>query len=287
MVLILRLGRFLPRALLGMFVLGQFVFLFGINTCEVVRHYLDTVPGLAETYPQLPGKGAPSRRYLDGFEQVGDRWAELTGQMQKWSLFAPGVSADIPFLAVELRWDEEPDGARSAVAWVGAAATGQFLPAALCWAAMAPPPPVYLLSDNEPRDIHRYLRWGKFRLRRYESALDVSLHVFPDKEPEEMELKWRQQIFDRVADEATAMRAYLEYRWQTYQESHPNVPLPRQVILHVRVYRVPAPPGPEPWTWTGPVTRPMARWRPHVHDLAGAPPVERYDLIAERFDPLP
>ena len=34
------------------------------------------------------------------------RWADLTGQQQPWSLFAPAVGADVTFPAVEFRWHD-------------------------------------------------------------------------------------------------------------------------------------------------------------------------------------
>ena len=93
--------------------------------------------------------------------------------------------------------------------------------------------------------------------------------------------------FDKVRREPHTIHAYLEWRWRTYQQIHPDAETPRQVILHVRTYRIPPPPGPEPWTWAGPEDRPVARWRPGFARPAGALPVEAYDLLAERFDVLP
>ena len=125
-------------------------------------------------------------------------------------------------------------------------------------------------------------------------------HHFRDKRDlfqavvEQIEQEVLQKVAETALSEAdpwdqqsAAIRAYLEWRWRAYQAAHPDVEMPKQVILHVRVYRIPPPPGERPWKWDGPVDRPMARWRPHVHYITGAPPIEVYDLIAQRYDMLP
>jgi hypothetical protein len=263
-----RVGRWIARALLGTFVVWQLAFLVGLNFCEVTRQYVGTFKDeVAEAFPSLLDAESPPARRLAKLEQVCSRWAELTGQYQNWSLFAPDVWSDIPFVAVEFRWDDAPANAPAA--------------------ATAPRAPVYFLSDNEPRDVRRYFRVGRFRLRRYESNLDVALAIDPDKTDEDMLDKWRSSIRNRVSAEALAMRAYLEWRWREYHAAHPDVETPKQVILHVRVYRIPPPSAPQPWIWSDPEDRPLARWRPHFSYPPEAKPVEPYDLSAERYDVLP
>src|SRR5262245_35083361 len=280
-------GRWIVRILLGLFVLWQLVFLAGLNFCEVARHYLGTFAEFTKSIPTLADEPSLARQRLAKFEQVLTRWSELTNQTQSWSLFAPDVWSNIPFVAVEFRWDEEPANACAAAGLLGTLAAGDPV-LALGWCAMPPPrPPVYFLSDNEPPDIYHYFRLGLFRLRRYESNLDVSLFIEHDKSKEDMQDKWRQWIFDRVRGNPNGIRTYLEWRWRTYRSAHPDAELPKQVIMHVRVYRVPPPPGPRPWTWDGPDESPVARWRPHTEYAPEVPRVEVYDLVAKRFDTLP
>jgi hypothetical protein len=278
-----RLVHGLFRVGLGLFVLWQVIFLIGLNLCQVGRHYIEYVPGMAETFPSLASPDTAARQRLATFEQVATRWLELTGQVQSWELFAPNVWYDIPFVAVELRWDEAPNGARSAAGLVATLAGMQPLPAASAWIAAAPSASVYLLSDNEPRDIHHYFRMGRFRLRRLEGQIDKDFYVPPDKTAEDMTDQWRREVFDRVRSQSAVMRVYLEWRWNRYHAEHPDCATPKQVILHVRLYRIP-PPDTAPWVWEGPEDRPLARWRPHVRYVPGRPQVEVYDLIAERFD---
>jgi hypothetical protein len=283
-----RVGCWIARAVLGAFVIWQFAFVVGLNFCEVTRHYVGTYPEqVGEVSPSLLDAESPTSRRLAKLEQVCTRWAEFTGQLQNWSLFAPDVWANTPFVAVEFRWDEEPANACAAAGLVAALAASEPLPGVTAWAATAPRPPDYVLSDNEPRDIHCYFRVGRFRLRRFEGNIDVSLAVDPGKTDDDMLDKWRTSIRNRVSAEALAVRAYLEWRWQEYQAAHPDVETPKQVILHVRVYRIPLPNDRQPWDWEGPVDRPMARWRPHFLYPSDGRRIEAYDLIAERYDVLP
>jgi hypothetical protein len=264
MQMLRRVGRWIAGFSLGLFVVWQLVFLLGLNLCEVTRHCVAWVPQLELTFPDLADTESKTRVRLDRAERVWTRWAEFTGQAQNWSLFAPNVWANVPFAAVELRWDEEPANDRA-----------------------APRPPVYLISDNEPVDVSSYFRIGLFRLRRYESSLDIGFQKDPDKSDEAMDDKWRQNIFDKVRREPHTIRAYLEWRWRRYHADHPDLETPKQIILHVRTYRIPPPPGPSPWKWAGPEDRPVARWRPGFAYPDGALPVEAYDLVAERYDVLP
>jgi len=282
-----RVGRWIARALLGLFVAWQLAFVLGLNFCEVARRWLDSDKWASRAFPTLTDTQSLARRRFDRLERGFTRWAEFTNQPQSWSLFAPNVWSDIPFVAVEFRWEEEPANARTAAGLVGLLANPGPFSGASAWAATAPRPPVLVLSDNEPPDVRHYFRIGLFRLRRYESNLDVSLAIDTDKTDEEMADKWRSSIRNRASNEAPAMRAYLEWRWQEYRTAHPEIETPRQVILHVRVYRIPPPSAPQPWTWAGPVDRPIARWRPHFSYPPGARPVEAYDLVAERYDVLP
>src|SRR5207245_4706366 len=86
------------------------------------------------------------------------RWAEFSGQPQNWSLFAPGVTAEIPFLAVEFRWDDDPLSAESVAPRLAALAGDGPLSAAALHAALAErrraslPVPQLLLSENAPAD---------------------------------------------------------------------------------------------------------------------------------------
>jgi hypothetical protein len=252
---------------LGAFIVWQFAYLIGINSCEMTRSGLAYFADETDVQPRLLDPQKLEGRCFARIELLFTRWDEFTGQPQSWSLFAPNVWSHIPFVAVELRWDDEPAGAPAA--------------------ANAPHPPVLLLSDNEPQDVSRYLRLGLFRLRRFESNIDVGLSIDTDKSIEEMQDRWRQNTFERVKDRALAMLAYLEWRMSRYLAEHPDVGMPHQVILRVRVYRVPQPPMPKNWIFEPAENHTLARWRPRFAYAEDALPVEVYDRIAERYDVLP
>jgi hypothetical protein len=265
--MLLLAGRWIARFLLGLFVVWQLVFVVGLNFCEVTRHYLVTFEDESpEAFYSLVNKESPAGKRFAKLEQVFTRWSELTEQPQKWSLFAPNVWANVPFVAVEFRWDEEPPNSP--------AAAGARLP-------------VTLLSDNEPRNVHRYFRIGLFRIRRFEGNLSPNLYHGIDKTDEDMQDEWRRIIRRAAHDDGVAIRAYMEWRWRQYQAEHPDVETPRQVILHLRTYRIPAPSDTEPPDWSDPEDVPLARWRPHFAYAENALPVEIYDLVAERFDVMP
>jgi hypothetical protein len=262
------LGRCLRSALgflTGLFILWQLAFLLGINACEVTRHCLVSLSEDTGDVPALLDAEKTQGRHFRQIERLFTRWAEFSNQPQSWSLFAPNVWSHIPFVAVELRWDDEPPGAPAP--------------------ADAPHPSVILLSDNEPVDVAHYLRSGDFRLRRFESSIDVGMPIDPDKSADDMQDRWRQKTFDRVKDQAVAMRAYLEWRLGRYTAEHPAVARPKQVILLQRIYRIPDPD--HPWKLDPPEVHTLARWRPGFAYAADAMPVEVYDRLAARFDVLP
>src|SRR5262249_54091092 len=155
--------------------------------------------------------------------------------------FAPGVDQDITFVAVELRWDPE----------------GRSQP------ARPPFPAELLLSENEPEDPTAFFRWGKFRLRKYESYLDLSLTVAPGQDPAEAAGRRREQVRKKVAKEWDTIHAYFQYRWQSYRSEHPGRPLPTKFILHVRQYHIPEPGGAS-GALPVPASFPIARWRPRI-----------------------
>jgi len=132
--------------------------------------------------------------------------------------------------------------------------------------------------------VRRYVKFGRFRLRRYESNIDVSL-ASPDKEPDAVVDSWRENIEDRVRDRWRLIEAYLQWQLRRWSQKHPDLPQPKQVILWVRLYRVPPPEdAPSPWTWQGPEWHPVARWQPDAERQSGLLPVEMFNPVVDRFE---
>ncbi len=312
------------QVVLGLFIVGQLFFLFAANLLQLgsaFRRNLDSHPDIASAVFEWTN---PKGHLNDAGELLSaciTRWSEMTGQPQNWSLFAPNVTEKIPFVAVEFYWEEDPHSAVSVSRPLACLAAAKPLEEVPVMASsllesnsidrkklsslLAPlavqiqqgelPPAswrndahlsIFLRSENEPTDIHRFFRVGKFRLRRFETTIDLSL-TSDGKSADEVADSWREAIEGKVREENKAIEAYLRWRLRRFQVQHPELPLPKQVILWARVYRVPPPDHcPEPWSWLGPEQTPVARWQPEAHWEAGHLPVEMYNPVVPRFESL-
>jgi hypothetical protein len=317
-----------PRVLLGAFILWQLAFLFGVNFLEMIKWARDEMPkdkeaarGIERVFPGWPSKSGHFHDLADLGDKVTRRYAQLTGQTQGWSLFAPDVGKQCVFPAVLVRWDDDPFSAPALTRPLTPLAAGGPLEAAALWAAAlerplpvpvpklaarelsvlaatsplevgllraalppAPVPaaPVTILSDNEPRDIGSYFRVGNFRLRRLESNLTLVLRQVDDETPAEAAERWRGRIAELLEDNGDVVRAYLRWRWDSYRKANPEAPPPKQLIFLVRRYPITAPKHAPPY-WQGPFTVPVARWQPDVHWSAGRSPLEMYNPVTQRF----
>jgi len=260
-------ARAAARGALGLFVVGQLLFLLTSNLLSVedaVRAALQKSPPAQRVAPDLFDGTGRAHAGLRAVERLTRRWEELTGQAQNWQLFAPDVADVVPFVAVELRWDDDrlPQSDASRV-------------------PPAPPPPVLLLSENEPTDPDRFLRVGHFRLRRYESTIDVA--PLPGKPFDPRGEEWAALVERATRDGPEAMHAYLRWRTAAFLRDHPGLPPPSQAVLLVRLYRIPPPPGPRPWDWEYLGQHRVARWLPGATAPPGFLPVETYDPAGDTF----
>jgi hypothetical protein len=210
--------RRVARVLLGSFVLGQAAFLLAANA-----------GALQDRTPVLGSLTRP--------------WAELTGQEQSWALFAPDVADYVPFVTVDLRWQDRP--------------------------------PWRLPALNAPADPQHFFRLGNFRYRRVESALEVSPEQGRPFEPSGA--AWRAALERQVAWKEADRIAYLRWRLSAFLSERPDLPPPSEVVLSMHLHRIPAPPGPEPWDWDDLGVYPVARWRP------GSAVLEVYDPRTDDF----
>jgi hypothetical protein len=248
-------GPTTPQYILGLFVLWQLFFLVASNFIGMVQSVQKHTSYIPKDWKKKIDRHASwffneNSHFNDALKAVDgitDRWAYLTCQPQGWSLFAPNVGREITFVAVEMRWDDHDPWARPAPA-------GAEMPYA----------PELLLSENEPRDPTHFFRWGKFRLRKYESYLDVSLTV-DSKDPAEVASDWEEQIKKRLTYNQDRrwdnIHAYFLSRFRDFRETHPNRPMPRQFILHVRRYDIPRP-SEFSLSWYRPDSLPICRWKP-------------------------
>jgi hypothetical protein len=248
------------QVLLGLFIAGQLGFLFAANVLNYLDHVRPKLKGRRFIETVLPGWTRKEGHFYDACQVASgltSRWAEVTGQPQDWGLFAPTVVSKVPFLAVELRWDGDP------------------------------PRTELLLSENEPADPHRFFRVGKFRLRRYESNIDLSLFVPDGETAAHLADEWRDDIERHVRQHWPEIHAYLRWRTTAFLHAHPDLPPPRQAVLLARLYAIPRPDAaPRPWTWQLNSVQPLARWQPGVHGDDAHAPVEWYDPLFGRFTSL-
>jgi hypothetical protein len=143
-----------------------------------------------------------------------------------------------------------------------------------------------LFSDNEPRDKQRFVKFGHFRMRRYESCIDIS-PTSADKKPDAVVDVWREDIESRIRDRWPLMQAYMSWQLRRLLKDYPELPEPRQVILWARIYRVPPPEESlAPWTWQGPEWHPVARWQPGAEWADKHLPVEMFNPVVDRFESL-
>jgi hypothetical protein len=260
------------QALLGLFIVWQIIYVVAGNLLTMAQDSRQTLAN-PDGEPQHTQKAAEVVEYLapgwikkeghvfDADEVISGllrRWGQITGQVQGWSLFAPGVGDHNTFVAVELRWDDA-------------------FPAEL------------LLSDNEPRDPNRFFRLGDFRLRKYESHLDVILTLRATEATEaDAAERWHRLIKDKVDTDGKDILAYLQWRCRDFQQSHPDRPAPTEVVLHVRRFSIPSP---EKWPWRWDMAnyqmfdmQPMARWRPALDSGAESGPLEVYNHENGEFE---
>lgn len=287
------------QVLLGLFVVWQLFFLTAANLLKLADSYRDDLkeqpaPLLEKLLPgwvEKKGHISDAEEVITGLTK---RWAQVTGQPQSWGLFSPNVTEYIPFLVVEFRWDEDPNAPAAVARNLAPLAPGGPLEAlALAEAvqvSQAPAhAPIFEPSSNEPDNPRSYLRFGKFRVRKFESYLDVYL-TKPRSENGGQLDSWRDKIERKVRREHDSIQVYLRWRLRRFQRQHPELPPPRQLVLRQRMYRIPAPEEHrETWMWhevhVDP-PYPTARWQPEVPAPEGYLAIEMYNPVTERFEYL-
>ena len=277
------------QVLLGLFVVGQLCFIAAANLLGLVPHGHKDEGELSDSRQNLPavGQSGLRQRLVDSAAECTDDWARLTGQVQAWWLFAPEFTKVATFPIVELRWDsqtelskalkkgsdpfpaklsirQKPDKPESAVGGLTPFSTP----------SKPVPAPVYLQSVIEPADPLCYFRppGSNDRLFHYEIRLGLIMNSWEQGLVDQHPDRFRQMFRERLRRQWKSIRAYLRWRMQEFMAVHPNVSLPTQAILIIRIFRSPAP-G-QPIAWEGPTDVPFARWQ-----LAAADPKKGSDPL--------
>ena len=241
----------------------QVLYMLGGNAIGFLRDLRKLRPAEARvlngmTFGVMEGDGV-----LDATNGVLERWSDLTGQRQGWSLFAPDVPVTSRFPQLELRWDP-PQGEGSA-ADVRA--------------------PLVLPAEGEPEDLARYFRSGGFRYRYWMRNLNVPLWQNEGESEDVIAARWQRTIRERVVADREIFRTFMAWRWRKFHESRPDVPPPTQMILRMRRYDIP-PPHQVPWRWPDPVIIPLARGRLDSGVASAKIKLERFDPVTRVFIPV-
>jgi hypothetical protein len=146
---------------------------------------------------------------------------------------------------------------------------------------------VVLRSVLEPEDVHAYVRrpGSLDRLFHYEARLGLIMLAWDRQAAARYPEVWQKLIAERVHRQWKSIQAYLRWRSQMFQQAHLELPAPKQVILHIRLYPTPGP-GEDREVRAEPVEQPLARWQPGTAPRPGYLPVEAWDPVTGRFAPL-
>jgi hypothetical protein len=258
------------RVLLGLFVFWQVFFLVTSSFVRVEeplrKEAVNKWECLKRWFPAYSkGEDDFHKQLTDVQEKVLKRYATGTGQVQHWGLFAPDIGRVFAFPVVEVRWDDD-----------------HFVPGSV---TTSPRDPVILPGYNEPEDINAFFRYRNFRFRKYETNfMPNPTHGADDKfDPK----RWGGRISSSVQDDGKNMAAYLRWRWEMYKELNPDAPVPTQVILHMRGYFIPPPPGPDPWQFVYYGQYRVVRWLPWHIRQSGTDALEQYDPDNDRYESVP
>ena len=255
--------------LLGLFVVVQLVFLIVQNAFTMLQEARPGMPPEVRDVVQQIAPDWPDRKghlwdFMEGSTTLTNRWSQATLQLQTWSLFAPNVGKDCVFPALLLSDDDPADTRFPAIDWpVDFGTRGKVV-----------------LSDNEPADLMRYVRWGHFRLRRFENNLVIYLTPRDDEKPGETAERFRDRIKESVSDQADVLLAYLRWRLERATPASP-----RQVILLMRRYTLKGPDAGRDF-FTGPFTIPVARWRPDAPERPARQMLDYFNPVSQRFESL-
>lgn len=262
-----------PRSvLLGLFVVLQLVFLIVHNVFTVLQDARagmssEAREAVARIAPDWPDRKGHLWDLMEGSTTLTSRWSQATMQLQTWSLFAPNVGMECVFPALLFSEVEPADAPlRPSDAPAHFDVRGKLV-----------------LSDNEPLDMRRYVRWGNFRLRRFENNLVVYLTPSADEKPGETAERFRDRIKEFVSENADMLLAYL--RWRMKQSPGGSAAPPRQVILLMRRYSLRGPDAGRDF-FAGPFTMPVARWRPAASGRPARQLLEYFNPATQRFESL-
>ncbi len=240
------------QVLVGLFILWQLIFLISANLIGFLKDNREYMPLELEQAVEAIAPGWPKEQghawqIMEHVAKTDRLWAEATGQLQYWMLFAPTIARECVFPAVELHWDGETK---------------------------------LVLSENEPSDLNLYFRFGNYRLRRYESNLTLALRPDACESLAETNERWRDRIRTFVTGYADILDGYLSWRTGRALRDWPDKPRPDAVVLLMRRYHI-NDFEKAPSYWTGPHSVAVARRQFSMESGKGK--LEWHDPVTGRF----
>jgi len=245
---------------LGLFVLLQLVYLPLANFIQFVPRPMPEATGEFDMHMQREGTTTsivPIQNAINAVSDVIDRYGELTGQAQAWSLFAPDFPKQSVFPVLEVY---QAEGFVTTQTTYG--------------------------SKLRPKDLNHYFRWPS-PLSRFASYDYLHAVIYANFTPEsyaEHPREWRQAVFDRVRQQQKSIMASFQLTAKFQREVAPGSPPPTSLVLSIEII-----PSPPPGSNERPASRvvPLARWQPGVADDPAWLPIEAWDLETRQFVRLP
>lgn len=203
--------------LLGAFVVFQLIYLPLSNYIKLLPVRSSDHAGELTDDPQrrIPSTvhcREPYQTVVDATAWCCSRWAELSGQIHSWALFASYAErASLPI--VELQWSANQRMAK-----------------------------VRIKSQFEPANPTRYFHWPQTSCRKwnYEYRMAV-FHMAATRELIPDDAQYRQLVLDNVSNMRRSMAAYLNWQVRQYLAANSGMPQPEYATLLARVIPIPAP----------------------------------------------
>ncbi len=281
------------RLLVGVFIVWQLIYLVLSNVLSLqpqIRHFLDkpgaspkakrvaaVVDNLAPGW--LQGEGH-STNLATGLKSVTDFWSHVSGQRQKWSMYAPKTAHCSVFPVVEFHVPaKDAPGMTSYCTSLIATSPLAAVVVAEAWQSGSWEQVYQVASENEPVDIHQFTRWGECRTNRVEIFVKIHMPYLEDR-PEAVRKEVVRRLLRRVLSQNPAfVKTYLKWHMRKFAGKHPDLPPPTKVTLLQHEYRI-TPPEESGKTWRGPSRLSLARWRP------GSDMLQVYNPWTDGFEPL-
>jgi hypothetical protein len=241
--------------LLGLFVLFQLLYLPLSNVIQLVPRDLPQQHGELDSAVQREGTATSCRPIPVAVNGVGlaiDRWGELSGQAQRWSLFAPDVARQSCF------------------------------PVITCYCVDRLNYATVTLGPDTASETDHYFRWPSplCRLFAYESLLAVVYRNCSEVSLSQRQEEWGAAISERVRQQQNSLQAYFRWNLELFKKRYPDQPAPVEMVLHVLVM-----PSPKPGETVRPASFevPLARWFPKRSPNQEFLAVEAYDPTLKDF----